>query len=362
MKEEKHTKWFEIVGLDKQEEPVQIYFYKEIGSENFDERRICAEEFCRELDEIPKDRQVILRMNSRGGSFYDGLAIAHKIHDRGKVHCYIDGNCASAASVVAMACEKVIAGEGTSVLIHNSRGSFENMDVNTLKDFVKNMEDVDLQMANIYARKSGKPLSYIQALMNRGERLSAETALSLGLVDEIKKINTSANGIPFAEDTEKNSKSYISMNEKEQTKTNTGESGQEFCPTKLPPESDMKTGDKNLTHDQLGQLYARVREAELKAFELRKEKITTMINTACAEGRIRNVDIDGWVEACMKDETMLERLEALPIIKTLPISKIDPGKENFITAQEKKLVGVGVKCNSSSVSAFLSYQNKMKKN
>lgn len=348
MNEGNHSKWYKITGLDRQEEAVQIYFYREIGFQSFDKSKICSEEFCQQLDAIPKDRQIVIRMNSRGGSFYDGLAIAHKIHDRGNVQCYIDGACASAASVVAMACEKVIAGEGTSIMIHNSRGSLEDMDVNALKDFIKNMEDVDLQMANIYARKSGKPLSFIQNLMNRGERISAEKALELGFVDEIKIISNEPEKdcfSPVAEDTKKTPKSYIAMNEKEQIKH---EEGEDFCP-------------KDLTPQQIGQLYARAKEAELKALELRKEKITTMINTACAEGRIKNTDIDGWVECCMKDESMLKRLEALPVIKVQAISKEDPGSDNdFISAKMKEIVGVGVKCNKENVSAFLSYKSKIK--
>lgn len=361
MKKERHSKWFEIVGLDNQEEPVQIYFYKEIGSGDFDQRKICAEEFCRELDEIPNNRQVILRMNSRGGSFYDGLAIAHKIHDRGKVHCYIDGNCASAASVVAMACEKVIAGEGTSILIHNSRGSFENMDVNTLKDFVKSMEDVDLQMANIYARKSGKPLSDIQALMNRGERLTAEKALELGFVDEIKKITPSADGLPFAEDTKK---SYIAMNEHEQDKINTREAEKENKKLEITAQNWSDYFPPMMSPAEAGLIYAKAKEIELKAEAkleaMRVEKIIQKLNDAIGDRKIKNTSKGVWLEACLKDDGVLKLLDELPPMNYEPVE----GRN--LTHYEKLAlcpsINQGVRSDSKSVDAYSSYLKKTKQN
>ena len=362
MNRDKHTKWFEIVGLDNQEEPVQIYFYKEIGSGDFDQRRICAEEFCRELDEIPKERQVILRMNSRGGSFYDGLAIAHKIHDRGKVHCYIDGNCASAASVVAMACEKVIAGEGTSVLIHNSRGSFENMDVNTLKDFVKNMEDVDLQMANIYARKSGKPLSYIQALMNRGERLSAERALELGFVDEIKKIGNSADDSLFAEDAEKQSKSYITMNENEQNKINTPKA--ESKKIEITAQNWSEYFPPMMSPSEAGLIYAKAKEIELKAEAkleaLRVEKIVQTINDAIDDRKIKNTSKGVWLEACLKDDGVLKLLDDLPPLNFEPVEGRNLSHYEKLALHPS--ISQGVRSDSKSVDAYSNYLKKTKQN
>lgn len=182
----KHSEYFTIEG--KGQETVQIYFYKEIGYENFDKEKICSETFCQQLDAIPQERQVILRMNSCGGSFPDGLAIAHKILERGNVICHIDGLCASAASVVAVACDRVIASEGASLLIHNTRGSVINRESKDIRNLADAMDDVSDRMADIYVRKTGKTFEEIKSLMDKGERLTARQALDLGLVDEIKQL------------------------------------------------------------------------------------------------------------------------------------------------------------------------------
>ena len=181
-----HSEYFTIEG--KEQETVQIYFYKEIGYENFDKEKICAETFCQQLDDIPKERKVILRMNSCGGSFPDGLAIAHKILERGNVVCHIDGLCASAASVVAAACDWVVASEGASLLIHNTRGSVINRESKDIRNLADAMDDVSDRMADIYVRKTGKTFEEIKSLMDKGERLTAKQALDLGLVDEIKQL------------------------------------------------------------------------------------------------------------------------------------------------------------------------------
>ena len=169
-------------------DPLQIYFYKEIGYMNFDKEKICSEDFCQQLDSIPKERQVVIRMNSCGGSFPDGLAIAHKIIERGNVVCQIDGQCASAASVVAAACDWVIAREAATVLIHNSRGNVFGRESKDLRNLADQMDEISNRMADIYARKTGKSVEEIKALMDKGERISAKDALKLGLVDEIKQL------------------------------------------------------------------------------------------------------------------------------------------------------------------------------
>ncbi len=360
MNEERHSKWYKITGLDRQNEPVEIYFYKEIGSGAFDNSKICSEEFCRELDEIPKTRQVIIRMNSRGGSFYDGLAIAHKIHDRGNVQCYIDGACASAASVVAMACEKVVAGEGTSILIHNSSASLEGVTANDLKEFIKSMEDVDLQMANIYARKSRKPLSFIQTLMNRGERLTAEKALELGFVDEIKKISNESEKKYFplvAEDVKQTNKSHITMEEKQKTEENqktkiTAENWADF----FPPMSDVS---------EAVNIYAKAKEAEMKV-EIKEEayrfkKIINALNNAICDRKIKNTSKGIWLEAALKDDSVLKLLDELPPMNYEPVDGMNLDKFSEL-ARRKQAVSVasGVHCDKASINAYSSYQNKIK--
>lgn len=298
-------------------DPLQIYFYKEIGYQNFEKDKICSEDFCQQLDAIPRDRQVVIRMNSCGGSFSDGLAIAHRILERGNVVCHIDGQCASAASVVAAACDRVIASEGATLLIHNSRGSTLNRESKDLRNLADQMDEISNRMADIYVRKTGKTFDEIKAIMDKGERLTAQTALKLGLVDEIKQLvppKFTSRAKITAEDTK----------EKEE----------------IPMKEENKDGQPGLAPEKTAELLARAAEAEAKMKEMeakakeaeekmnamKREQITAKVNAACAEGRIVNTDVDGWIEACVMNEEMLHRLEKLPIIKVEAISKEDPGR------------------------------------
>lgn len=103
---------------------------------------------------------------------------------------------------------------------------------------------------------------------------------------------------------------------------------------------ENKDGQPGLAPEKTAELLARAAEAEAKMKEMeakakeaedkmnamRREQITAKVNAACAEGRIVNTDIDGWIEACVMNEEMLKRLEKLPIIKVEAVSKEDPGR------------------------------------
>ena len=63
---------------------------------------------------------IELHVNSNGGSVKEGVAIYNQLkqHQAEKI-CYVDGLAYSVASVICMACDKIIMGQGTSMLIHN---------------------------------------------------------------------------------------------------------------------------------------------------------------------------------------------------------------------------------------------------
>ena len=80
-----------------------------------------AQKYFREqLEAIPDSGTIELAHNSNGGSVKEGIAIYNQLkqHKAEKI-CYVDGFAYSIASVICMACDKIIMGQGTSMLIHN---------------------------------------------------------------------------------------------------------------------------------------------------------------------------------------------------------------------------------------------------
>lgn len=145
-----------------------------------------AASFHRALAEAPAGK-VTVRLNSPGGSVFDGLAIGSLIRNHGKVTAVVDGLAASAASVIFVAASRRVMAPGTMLMIHNPW----SMVGGTSDDMRKEAEVLDTiagEMAKLYADASGGKLSAKDAekLMDAETWLTAEQAVEIGLCDAIE--------------------------------------------------------------------------------------------------------------------------------------------------------------------------------
>ena len=124
MKNEMKYRFEQLAGQDT----YKLYVYDDVtayGDFNwetwqYDESETSAKYFRDQLEAIPETGTIELHVNSNGGSVKEGVAIYNllKQHKAEKI-CYVDGFAYSIASVICMACDKIIMGPGTSMLIHN---------------------------------------------------------------------------------------------------------------------------------------------------------------------------------------------------------------------------------------------------
>ena len=139
--------------------------------------------------------ELTVRICSPGGSLSEGLAICALFRDHGNVHAYIQGMTASAATVLAMGAKKVSMSSESVILVHNAsymlleweqankeRLAEKQEEYETLR---RDLSTLDGVMARLYAKRSGRSEEEMSSLMTDERWLSAEEALSLGLVDEI---------------------------------------------------------------------------------------------------------------------------------------------------------------------------------
>jgi ATP-dependent protease ClpP protease subunit len=107
--------WYRIADADAAEALVEIY--DEIGYFG-----ITAGDFTRDLGSV-KAKTINLRINSPGGSVFDGLTIFNRLREHpATVNVTVDGVAASIASVIAMAGDSVTMGRGAQLMIHNPSG------------------------------------------------------------------------------------------------------------------------------------------------------------------------------------------------------------------------------------------------
>lgn len=172
----------------------QLFIYDDItayGKFNwntweYDDSETSANFFRQKLDEISDNDEIELFINSYGGSVKEGVAIYNMLKRKPcQKTCYIDGFAYSVASVIALACDKIIMGLGTSMMIHDM---WINVSGNA-KELRKQADDLDVLMESnrqIYLNRA-KNLTEEELIemMEKETILTPEQCLEIGFCDEI---------------------------------------------------------------------------------------------------------------------------------------------------------------------------------
>lgn len=126
-----------------------------------------------------------VRINSGGGIATEGAAIhaALSAYSGGDVTVHVEGIAASAASLIAMAGDKVVVAEGSFLMIHDPAsitwGTADDHEASA--NVLNTMAD---EYAKVYARKSGKTPEEVRELMKAELWMGADAAVEHGFADE----------------------------------------------------------------------------------------------------------------------------------------------------------------------------------
>lgn len=170
---------------NKTETTAEIVIYEDIGA-NWWGEGVSAKSFSEELKELPSSiKEITVRVNSPGGDVFDGITIYNRLKQhKATVTVYIDGLAASIASIIALAGDKVIAGEGSLFMIHKPMSAVYG-NANEMEEMISRLDDVEEQLVGIYRRKTGLDRSEIKSMLSKETWLDATEALEKGFVDEI---------------------------------------------------------------------------------------------------------------------------------------------------------------------------------
>ena len=146
-----------------------------------------------------EDKQVNVLIDSLGGSLATGLSISAAFKNHGNVNVHFVGLNASAATIASLGAAHISIDAGAMYLVHKcSMAFFEWGSLNSdqfatlIADCEKikaDLDKLDLNVAQIYAKKCRKPTADLLALMKVGGWLTAKEALDWGFVDEITDLD-----------------------------------------------------------------------------------------------------------------------------------------------------------------------------
>ena len=157
-----------------------IYIYCAIGDAD-----MTAKTFIAELNAFDEQDAITVRINSPGGSVFEGLAIynALKAH-KGDVTVMIDGIALSMASGIAMAGDEVVMAENALMMIHNP-SSGAHGEVSDLERAIKMLHSAKEALVIGYTEKSGLDNERVEDIMSAETWLTAKEAVALGLADRV---------------------------------------------------------------------------------------------------------------------------------------------------------------------------------
>lgn len=140
-----------------------------------------------------KVTKIDLRLFSGGGDVFEGIAIYNilKRSDR-EVTVYIDGLAASIASVIMLAGDKIVMGEGSQVMIHLP-WTFAMGSSRDLADTIDRLDRVENEMVKIYQKATGLSETEITSMMVAETWFNDDEALEFGFIDEKIEANIHTN-------------------------------------------------------------------------------------------------------------------------------------------------------------------------
>jgi len=190
-------RWEPGVRAAAGDDAASISIYDSIG-DNWEGTGITAKRISAALRNIGA-RDLTVNVNSPGGDFFEGVAIYNLLREhKAKVTVNVMGLAASAASVIAMAGDEILMGDGAFLMIHNAW----TVAIGNRHDIAQAAEVLapfDAAMAKVYSQRAGISEAEAAALMDKETWIGAEQAVTdgfaTGLLDSAQVAkDTSASG------------------------------------------------------------------------------------------------------------------------------------------------------------------------
>ena len=183
--------WFNIM-TSADDNQADIFIYGPIGNFWWDDDAVSASDFIKEFKTLEnKFDRINIRINSPGGSIWDGLPIVNAIKASKKdVHTYIDGIAYSMGFMIALAGHKVHAAKNALGLAH-SASTIEWGNAKAMRQTADDLDKYDDSLATIVQDRTDESIEDIKAKYFDYEDhlMTAQELTDNNLIDVIEDYN-----------------------------------------------------------------------------------------------------------------------------------------------------------------------------
>jgi ATP-dependent protease ClpP protease subunit len=136
------------------------------------------------------EKPVTVLINSPGGDFFEGVTIYNMLREHpAQVTVKILGLAASAASVIAMAADRIEIASLGFMMIHNTQWVAAG-DRHVMKETHDIMEVFDQASADMYAKRTGQDVADIGAMLDAETWMAGQKAVDKGFADAVTDMDT----------------------------------------------------------------------------------------------------------------------------------------------------------------------------
>ena len=169
------------------EDSAELLLYGDISDSSWWGDEVTPKTFADELNALGPLTSLTVRINSGGGDVFAAQTIGNLLEQHtAQVTARIDGLCASAATIIACHCDKVVAANDSTYMIHPVRmGIFDFADAVTLQQYIGALNTIRENILNLYTKKTGREKDEVAAWMDATSWWTGEEAKTNGFVDEL---------------------------------------------------------------------------------------------------------------------------------------------------------------------------------
>lgn len=166
----------------------ELFLYGDIAAEQSwwgDE--VTPKLFAEDLNGLGIVNEITVHINSGGGDVFAAQTIGNLLEQHtAAVTARIDGVCASAATIIACHCDKVVAANDSTYMIHPVRmGVYGYAGAEELQQYIDAIATIRENIIGLYAKKTGREKEEVAGWMDATSWWTGQQAKDNGFVDEL---------------------------------------------------------------------------------------------------------------------------------------------------------------------------------